>query len=80
MQLLFEGGYYTGCGFYSNKYGNYIGVPEQALAWLPLGIGLVMEDEPSELSTTEVDPELQKLNTVDLDFFPSISMTAWDFK
>ena len=26
------------------------GVPEQALGWLPLGLGLVMEDEPSELS------------------------------
>ena len=23
MRLLFEGGYYSGCGFYSNKYGNY---------------------------------------------------------
>ena len=21
LQLLFEGGYYSGCGFYSNKYG-----------------------------------------------------------
>ena len=26
------------------------GVSEQALGWLPLGLGLVMEDEPSELS------------------------------
>ena len=25
-------------------------MPEQALGWLPLGLGLVMEDEPSELS------------------------------
>ena len=27
-----------------------IGMPEQALGWLPLGLGLVVEDEPSELS------------------------------
>ena len=27
-----------------------IGVPEKALGWLPLGLGLVMEDEPSEFS------------------------------
>ena len=27
-----------------------IDVPEQALGWPPLGLGLVMEDEPSELS------------------------------
>ena len=26
-----------------------IGVPEQALGWFPLGLGLVVEDEPSEL-------------------------------
>ena len=25
-------------------------MPEQALGWLPLGLGLVVEDEPSELS------------------------------
>ena len=25
-------------------------MPEQALGWFPLGLGLVMEDEPSELS------------------------------
>ena len=28
----------------------HIGVPEQALGWFPLGLGLVVEDEPSELS------------------------------
>ena len=27
-----------------------VGVPEQALGWFPLGLGLVIEDEPSELS------------------------------
>ena len=27
-----------------------LGMSEQALRWLPLGLGLVMEDEPSELS------------------------------
>ena len=27
-----------------------IDMPEQALGWFPLGLGLVMEDEPSELS------------------------------
>ena len=27
-----------------------LGMSEQALGWLPLGLGLVMEDEPSELS------------------------------
>ena len=27
-------------------------MPEQALGWLPLGLVLVMEDEPSELSCT----------------------------
>ena len=26
-----------------------IGEPEQALGWFPLGLGLVMEDEPSNL-------------------------------
>ena len=25
-------------------------MPEQALGWFPLGLGLVVEDEPSELS------------------------------
>ena len=25
-------------------------MPEQALGWLPLGLGLVVEDEPSELA------------------------------
>ena len=29
---------------------NIIGVPEQALGWFPLGLGLVVEDMPSELS------------------------------
>ena len=29
------------------------GMPEKALEWLPLGLGLVMEDEPSKLSCTE---------------------------
>lgn len=24
VQLLFEGGYYLGCGFYSSKYGTYL--------------------------------------------------------
>ena len=24
MRLLFEGGYYSGCGYYSSKYGIYI--------------------------------------------------------
>ena len=24
MRLLFEGGYYSGCGYYSSKYGRYI--------------------------------------------------------
>ena len=33
---------------YMYMYG--IGVPEWALGWLPLGLGLVVEDEPSELS------------------------------
>ena len=33
-------------------YSLYIGVPEQALGWLLLGLGLVVEDEPSELSYT----------------------------
>ena len=28
----------------------YTGVPEQALGWFPLGLGLAVEDEPSELS------------------------------
>ena len=28
----------------------YIGAPEQTLGWFPLGLGLVVEDEPSELS------------------------------
>ena len=28
-------------------------MPEQALGWFPLGLGLVMEDEPSELSCIE---------------------------
>ena len=27
-----------------------IGLPEQALGWFPLGLGLVMEDRPTELS------------------------------
>ena len=27
----------------------YIGVPVQALGWFPLGLGLVVEDEPSEI-------------------------------
>ena len=27
-----------------------IGVPEQTLGWFTLGLGLVVEDEPSELS------------------------------
>ena len=27
-----------------------IGVPEQALGWFPLGLGLVVEDKPSKLS------------------------------
>ena len=26
MRLLFEGGYYSGCGFYSNKYGRHQGL------------------------------------------------------
>ena len=26
VQLLFEGGYYSGCGFYSNKYGILAGI------------------------------------------------------
>ena len=33
---------------------DYIGVPEQTLGWFPLGLGLVIEDEPSELSCTEI--------------------------
>ena len=28
----------------------YIGVPDQALGWFPLGLGLVAKDVPSELS------------------------------
>ena len=27
-------------------------MPEQALGWFPLGLGLVMEDEPSEFQCT----------------------------
>ena len=27
----------------------HIDMPEQALGWLPLGLGLVVDDEPSEL-------------------------------
>ena len=30
----------------------YICVPKQALGWFTLGLGLVVEDEPSELSHT----------------------------
>ena len=27
VRLLFEGGYHSGCGYYSNKYGIYVGLP-----------------------------------------------------
>ena len=32
-----------------------IGMPEWALGWFSLGLGLVMEDEPSERSCTHAD-------------------------
>ena len=32
---------------YMYMYAYNLGVLEQALGWLPLGLGLVMEDEPS---------------------------------
>ena len=35
----------------------YIGVPEQALGWLPLGLGLVVEDEP-HVQCTIVDKNI----------------------
>ena len=42
------------CIYYNNiivcMWNMIIGMPEQALGWLPLGLGLVMEDEPSETS------------------------------
>ena len=34
--------------------GLYIGVPERALGWFPLGLGLIVEDEPSGLSCRDV--------------------------
>ena len=38
VQLLFEGGYYSGCGFYSNKYGNCseVGPFSNTCTWLLL--------------------------------------------
>ena len=54
---------------------HYIGVTEQALGWLPLGLGLgfvmVTEDRPTEFSTIKLFPIYSK-HLVDI----TISITA----
>ena len=37
VRLLFEGGYYSECGYYSNKYGTYFNQMSADLSWAQKG-------------------------------------------
>ena len=48
MRLLFEGGYYSRCGFYSNKYGSH------AISYIPVHQFNFVQSDSFSVSATSV--------------------------
>ena len=63
VRLLSEGSYYLGCGFYSNKYGNYEVIPCSEVSSLPILKSLHLRDLNLEKQTKKVSlfwfPDMQ---------------------